>query len=75
MVRAALTNTTRRGADGKPAVDAANPRASNALGHILEWTEAQGNHASLTITWDVFLLVGRPADDVVTRNDGGAIGS
>ncbi len=34
-----LTNNSRRGMPNRPAVDAANPRANNTMGHIIQWTE------------------------------------
>ncbi len=46
--------------------NAANPRpggssiSGNAVGHILEITEAGGDNAALTFTWEIFLLCGRP---------------
>jgi secreted PhoX family phosphatase len=61
-VYVALTNNTLRGADGRPAPDKANPRANNAMGHILEITEDGGNHSRLTFTWDVPILAGQPDD-------------
>jgi uncharacterized protein len=53
----ALTNNTARTA---ATVDEANPRASNAWGHILRWSEAKGDPKSLSFTWDIFLLAGNP---------------
>ena len=47
--------------------DAANPRARNRAGHIIEMIPpaAQGadaDHAAETFTWEVFLLAGNPFD-------------
>lgn len=53
----ALTNNTARTA---ATVDEANPRAANAWGHILRWSEAKGDPKSTTFTWDIFLLAGNP---------------
>ena len=61
-VYVALTNNTQRGADGRPAPDKANPRANNAMGHIIEIAEDGGNHSRLTFTWDIFILAGQPTD-------------
>ena len=58
-----LTNNDRRGEANQPAVNAANPRAKNLFGHILKWTEAGGDAAATTFTWDVFLLAGDPAQE------------
>ena len=41
-----LTNNSQRGAPGRPAVDAANPRANNLGGHIMRWTEAGADAAA-----------------------------
>ncbi|MBL8267331.1 MAG: PhoX family phosphatase [Steroidobacter sp.] len=43
------------------APNAANPRASNAFGHIIEITEAGDDHTSLEFSWEVFLMGGDPA--------------
>ena len=59
----ALTNNTQRGTEGRAAVDRANPQANNAFGHIIEWTEAGGDHAALSFRWDIFMLCGRPDDE------------
>jgi secreted PhoX family phosphatase len=53
-----LTNNTNRTADQ---LDAANPRAENAFGHIIEITETDGDYASTKSTWDVLLKCGDPA--------------
>ncbi|GGE48463.1 dTDP-glucose 4,6-dehydratase [Agaricicola taiwanensis] len=53
-----LTNNTKRKEDQ---IDAANPRAENAFGHIIEITEAGGNFASTTGTWEVLLKCGDPS--------------
>lgn len=63
-VYAMLTNNSRRGPDQ---VDAANPRAHNTFGHILELTPPPGptgapDHAADGFGWDVFLLAGDPGD-------------
>lgn len=52
-----LTNNMKR----KPEeVDAANPRAANAFGHIIEITPADGDHAADTFAWDILLKCGSP---------------
>jgi uncharacterized protein len=48
-----MTNNTAR-----TETDAANPRPSNATGHIIRWRE-QGNRAFATkFDWDIFVLAG-----------------
>jgi secreted PhoX family phosphatase len=54
----ALTNNNERGAAGKPAPDAPNPRNDNKNGQILEITD---DHAGTTFTWDLLLVCGDPA--------------
>ena len=61
-VYAAMTNNSQRGAEGRAAPDAANPRANNTMGHIIELSEDGGNHSRLTFTWNVFLLAGTAED-------------
>lgn len=53
-----LTNNTNRTADQ---LDAANPRAENAFGHIIEISETDGDYASTKSTWDVLLKCGDPS--------------
>ncbi len=64
----ALTNNTSRNAD---TVDAANPRAANATGHIIRWRE-QGNRPwALSFDWDIFVLAGAPGTSQVLPAQGG----
>lgn len=71
-----LTNNSRRGgeppssnkpdgttsaASARPPVDAANPRSANDHGHIIRWRDDNGNLASTTFTWDLFVLAGDPS--------------
>ncbi|MDX1130100.1 DUF839 domain-containing protein [Sinorhizobium medicae] len=53
-----LTNNTKR-KEGE--IDAANPRAKNAFGHIVEISETDGDFASTKSRWDVLLKCGDPA--------------
>ncbi|MCZ8187741.1 MAG: PhoX family phosphatase [Beijerinckiaceae bacterium] len=53
-----LTNNSRRKADQ---VDAANPRADNKFGHIIEITPENGDHAALKFTWNILVKCGDPA--------------
>ena len=59
----ALTNNTQRGTEGKPGTDAANPRAVNRAGHIIELTEAGDDPAATKFDWEIFLLCGDPAKE------------
>lgn len=56
-----LTNNSQRGKDGKPDVDAANPRPENLYGHIVRWREQDGDAAATRFQWDVFVQCGDPA--------------
>jgi len=53
-----LTNNTRRKAEQ---VDAANPRAENAFGHIVEMVPGNGDHAGDAFTWDILVRCGDPS--------------
>ncbi|MBT0769560.1 PhoX family phosphatase [Kineosporia sp. J2-2] len=52
------TNNDARGTTGKPATDAANPRAVNKNGHIIEITERRGRADATKFTWDLFMVCG-----------------
>ncbi|MDX8449492.1 PhoX family protein [Mesorhizobium captivum] len=53
-----LTNNSKRKADQ---VDAANPRAGNAFGHIIEIVEDGGDFAATKGNWEVLLKCGDPS--------------
>ena len=53
-----LTNNTRR-KEGQE--DAANPRADNAFGHIVEMIAPDGDHAASTFGWNILVKCGDPA--------------
>ena len=53
-----LTNNTKREADQ---VDAANPRAENAFGHIIEITEDGSDFTATKGKWEVLLKCGDPS--------------
>ncbi len=57
-----LTNNTRRGMPNRPAVDAANPRANNTMGHIIQWPEDE-DFDTTTFSWKHLLLAGDPANE------------
>lgn len=54
-----LTNNTRRKDDQ---TDAANPRAQNATGHIIEITEPGGDFTSIRSNWEILVRCGDPAN-------------
>ncbi|MFC6855841.1 PhoX family protein [Marivibrio halodurans] len=56
-----LTNNTKRAADQR---NAANPRAENGYGHIVEIAAPHGDHAAREMTWDMLVLCGDPKGDV-----------
>ena len=53
-----LTNNTKRKADQ---IDAANPRAENAFGHIVEIAEDGGDFTATKGKWEVLLKCGDPS--------------
>jgi hypothetical protein len=57
-----LTNNSNRGGANMPAADAANPRASNTMGHIIRWKEAD-DFDGLAFEWNLFVLAGDPANE------------
>jgi uncharacterized protein len=57
------TNNTNRAVEDNAGTDAANPRAENSTGHIIEMTEDGNDHAATTFAWEIFLLAGDPADE------------
>jgi hypothetical protein len=57
-----LTNNDRRTA---AQVDAANPRAQNRFGHIIEITPENGDHAHQRFRWEILVRCGDPADPAV----------
>ncbi|MDF0748778.1 PhoX family phosphatase [Marinobacter sp. 71-i] len=50
-----LTNNTQRTEDQ---VNAANPNANNATGHIIRWTEQGNDHSATSFDWDIFVFAG-----------------
>ena len=57
-----LTNNSSRGAKDMPGVDAANPRANNVMGQIIQWTE-DGDFDATTLRWSHLMLAGDPANE------------
>ncbi|MGY8957029.1 MAG: PhoX family protein [Alphaproteobacteria bacterium] len=53
-----LSNNTRRKAGAE---NAANPRAKNDFGHIVELTPPGGDHGALRYSWDILVMCGDPA--------------
>ncbi|MEP4038354.1 PhoX family phosphatase [Pseudophaeobacter sp.] len=52
-----LTNNSRRKTDQ---INAANPRAKNAFGHIIEIKEDAGDHAATSGSWSILVSCGDP---------------
>lgn len=53
--------TSFAGRDVETGLNAANPRAANRWGHIIELRESNDDHTSHDFSWEVFLLAGDPA--------------
>jgi len=53
-----LTNNTKRKAGEE---DAANPRAENVFGHVIEMTPPDGDHAAGRFAWDLLVRCGDPS--------------
>jgi uncharacterized protein len=53
-----LTNNIRRNPDQ---VDAANPRAKNAFGHIIELAPEGRDHAAASFKWEILVKCGDPS--------------
>jgi uncharacterized protein len=60
-VFASLTNNSSRGAKDQPGVDAANPRANNAMGQIIRWKD-DGDFDGRTLRWSHLVLAGDPGN-------------
>jgi uncharacterized protein len=56
-----LTNNSQRGEKDRPAPDAANPRANNVMGQIIQWTE-DGDFDGTSFRWKHLVLAGDPAN-------------
>ncbi|WP_306364765.1 PhoX family phosphatase [Nocardia sp. CC227C] len=56
-VYVALTNNSKRGTDGKPGADEANPRNQNKNGQVLEIVD---DHTGTAFTWSLLLVCGDP---------------
>lgn len=60
----ALTNNERRPEKTerpeRPGPDAANPRAKNQWGHLVEMTNVEGDHAATRFAWDMLVRCGDP---------------
>ena len=57
---AAAASRTYAGREVDTGPDQANPRAANGFGHIIEISEAGGDHTGREFSWEVFLLCGDP---------------
>jgi secreted PhoX family phosphatase len=60
IVYLVCTNNTNRGATNNPGTDAANPRANNRWGHIIEIEEDRNDHTATRFRWGIFMLCGDP---------------
>ena len=61
-----LTGNRARGTEGRPGVDAANPRERNTMGHIVRWREGAadgGDFDATAFRWEHVVLAGDPANE------------
>jgi uncharacterized protein len=56
-----LTNNSARGQKDQPGIDAANPRANNAMGQIIRWKD-DGDFDGAGFTWNHLVLAGDPTN-------------
>jgi secreted PhoX family phosphatase len=56
-----LTNNSSRGGANFPGVDAANPRANNAMGQVIRWQDDR-DFDGLSFKWNHLVLAGDPAN-------------
>jgi hypothetical protein len=63
-----VDGSTRAGS-AQPPVDAANPRADNAFGHLLGWREDGDDAAATGFDWDLFMLGGHGEDASLGARD------
>jgi secreted PhoX family phosphatase len=61
--------------NGTQGANPINPREDNPYGHIVRWTETDGDKTALTFDWDVFVLAGDPAYDPEANVNGDSFGS
>ena len=57
-----LTNNSSRGDKNMPGPDAANPRANNVMGQIIQWTE-DGDFDGASFRWKHLVLAGDPGNE------------
>lgn len=60
-----LTNNKDRGKGSNPGSDAANPRAPNPFGHIVEIVPTGGDHAATSFRWEIMVRCGDPSISAV----------
>lgn len=56
-----LTKNKKRKRIGAKGIDAVNPRAGNAFGHIVEIVPDGGDHAAQSFRWEILVRCGDPA--------------
>lgn len=62
-----MTNNSKRGKEGKPDKNAANPRSNNKFGHIVKLIEEDAT--STEFNWDVFVLAGDETNQGTINGD------